>query len=75
MQGWFRLYTTRNYLEANIIKGMLEENNIQAIILNMQDSSYLVFGEIELYVPMHLKDIALHLLDNALFNWVVVLQL
>ena len=68
MEGWFKLYTTRNYLEANIIKGMLEENNIQAIILNMQDSSYLVFGEIELYVPMHLKDIALHLLDNALFN-------
>jgi hypothetical protein len=68
MQGWFRLYTTQNYVEANIIKGMLEENNIQAIILNMQDSSYLVFGEIELYVPMHLKDIALRLLDNALFN-------
>jgi hypothetical protein len=68
MQGWFRLYTTQNYVEANIIKGMLEENNIQAIILNMQDSSYLVFGEIELYVPTHLKDIALHLLDNALFN-------
>ena len=68
MQGWFKLYSTKNYLEANIIKGMLEENNIQAIILNMQDSSYLVFGDIEIYVPLHLKDVAGHLLDNALFN-------
>ena len=29
MKDWFKLYTTRNYAEANIIKGMLEENNIE----------------------------------------------
>ena len=68
MEDWFKLYSTKNYLEANIIKGMLEENNIQTIILNKQDSSYLAFGEIELYVPMHFKDIAQQLLNNALFN-------
>ena len=68
MQGWVKLYSTKNYLEANIIKGKLEENNIQAVILNRQDSSYLVIGELEIYVPVYLKDIALHLLNNALFN-------
>jgi hypothetical protein len=68
MQDWFKLYSTKDYLEANIIKGKLEENNIQAVILNRQDSSYLVFGEIEIYVPLHLKDIALHLINNALLN-------
>lgn len=68
MQGWFKLYSTRNYLEASIIKGKLEENDIRAVILNRQDSSYLAFGDIEIYVPVHLKDIALHLLNNALLN-------
>ena len=68
MQGWFKLYSTKNYPEANIVKGKLEENNIPAVILNLQDSSYLAFGDIEIYVPLHLKDIALHLLTNALFN-------
>ena len=68
MEGWFKLYSTKNYLEANMIKGLLEENNIKTIILNMQDSSYLVFGEIELYVPVFFKDIAQHLLNNALSN-------
>ena len=68
MNGWFKVYTTKNYAEASIVKGMLEENNIQTIILNKQDSSYLVFGEIELYVPMHLKDVAVHLIDTGLFN-------
>jgi len=68
MQGWFMLYSTKNYLEANIIKGKLEENNIRAVILNRQDTSYISIGEIELYVPAHLKDIAVHLIDNTLSN-------
>jgi len=68
MQGWFMLYSTKNYLEANIIKGKLEENNIRTVILNKQDTNYVSIGEIELYVPAHLKDIAVHLIDNTLFN-------
>ena len=68
MEGWFKLYTTKNFAEANIVKGMLEENNITAIILNKLDSSYLAFGDIELYVPLHLKDVAVHLLNNAFSN-------
>ena len=68
MKGWFKLYSTRNYAEANIIKGMLEENNISVIILNKLDSSYVNFGDIELYVPDHLKDLAKNLLDQSLTN-------
>lgn len=68
MQGWFKLYSTGNYLEANIIKGKLEENNIQAVILNRQDSNYIVVGELEVYVPQHFKELAQRLLHNALLN-------
>jgi hypothetical protein len=68
MIDWFKLYITRNYAEAAIIKGMLEENNVPVFILNKQDSSYLAFGEIELYVPSHLMDIAKQLLDKSLHN-------
>ena len=67
MESWYKIYTTESYAEANIIKGMLEENNIKAIVLNKQDSSYL-FGEIELYVSVHFKDVAIHLVNNILFN-------
>jgi hypothetical protein len=37
-------------------------------VLNKQDSSYLNFGDIEILVPMGLKDIAQSLLDKALLN-------
>ncbi len=68
MHKWFLLYVTRNLLEASIVKGMLKENSVPVIILNKQDSSYLNFGDIELYVPIHLKDIAKQLLDKGLVN-------
>lgn len=65
---WFKLYATRNYVEADIIKGMLEENNVQVFVLNKMDSSYLNFGDIEIYVPENLKQTAKQLLDNTLSN-------
>lgn len=68
MNSWFKLYSTRNYAEASIIKGMLEENSIEVIIMNKLDSSYLSFGDIEVYVPTHKKEIAQQLLNSALLN-------
>ncbi len=67
-QKWHLLYATRNLPEATIIKGMLEENSVPVMIVNKQDSSYLNFGDIELYVPVLLKDIAKHLVDQGLMN-------
>jgi hypothetical protein len=68
MKKWYLLYSTASLPHASIIKGMLEENNVPVIIINRQDSSYLNFGEIEVYVPLLLKDVAKHLLDQALLN-------
>jgi hypothetical protein len=67
-QKWYLLFSTRNLPEASIIKGMLEENSVPVLLVNKQDSSYLNFGDIELYVPMLLKDIAKHLVDKGLLN-------
>ena len=45
-----KLLSTENPNKAEIIKQMLQENNIKVVLLNKQDSSYLMFGDIELYV-------------------------
>ena len=68
MTDWFKLYGTNNHAEASIIKGMLEENNVPVFIMNKQDSSYLNFGEVEVYVPHNLKEIAQSLLNKTLMN-------
>ena len=45
-----KLLSTSNPNKAEITKQMLEENNIKVVLLNKQDSSYLMFGPIELHV-------------------------
>ncbi|MCA6451393.1 MAG: DUF2007 domain-containing protein [Chitinophagaceae bacterium] len=68
MQTWQKIYATRNPAEASIIQGMLEENNIAVQVMNKQDSSYLNFGDIELYVPVHLAETARQLVARNLLN-------
>ena len=68
MNKWTLLYKTESFTKANIVKGMLEENHVPVSLMNRQDSSYLNFGEIELYVPTHLMELAKNLLGQAMMN-------
>ncbi len=68
MQSWQKIFATRNPAEASIIQGMLEENNVPVQIMNKQDSSYLNFGDIELFVPVHLAETAKQLVAANLLN-------
>lgn len=66
--NWHLIYTTKMSTSAAIVQGKLQENDIPVKMLNRQDSMYLVFGEIELYVPVHLKDLAANVLNETLKN-------
>ena len=59
-----KIYSSNNSNQALIIKQMLEENGINVVLLNKQDSSYLMFGPIELYVNKNEIDKAKKLLKN-----------
>jgi hypothetical protein len=68
MEPWQKIFSTRNPAEASIIQGMLEENHVPVQVMNKQDSSYLNFGDIELYVPGHLSETAKQLIGKDLLN-------
>jgi hypothetical protein len=68
MHQWLKIFSTNKYPQASIVQGLLEENHIPVQVLNKQDSSYQSFGEIELYVPFHLKEVAIGLMDDVLRN-------
>jgi len=59
-----KLFSTENPNKAEIIKQMLEENDINVVLLNKQDSSYNMFGSIELYVEDENIDSAKHLITK-----------
>jgi len=49
-KGWVQVYTTDKMFQAEILKQVLADHDIEAVIMNKMDSSYRAFGEIELYV-------------------------
>jgi hypothetical protein len=51
-KDWVKIYYTNQLFRAEIVKGMLEENGINVVLVNRQDSSYLVAlpGMVELFV-------------------------
>ena len=68
MQQWKKIFSTRNYAEASIIQGLLEENEIPVQVLNKQDSSYVNFGDIEIYVPDLLIETAKQIINKTILN-------
>ncbi|TAD98909.1 MAG: hypothetical protein EAZ97_10150 [Bacteroidetes bacterium] len=61
---WEKVFTSAMNHQAEIVKGVLEEHGIQAIIINKQASSYNNFGCFEILVnPYQIID-ALTVLEN-----------
>ena len=59
-----KILSTNNPNKAEITKQMLEENNINVVLLNKQDSSYNMFGTIELFVTENQEDKATAILKE-----------
>ena len=64
-KNWINIFSSANPIEVEIVKQMLDENNITAVILNKQDSSYNLFGSIDLYVKEENRTIALQLINET----------
>jgi type III secretory pathway lipoprotein EscJ len=61
-KNWVRIYKSTNFYQSEIVKQMLLQNEIEAVLMNKQDSSYLNFGNIEVYVHQADFDRAIELL-------------
>jgi hypothetical protein len=49
-KNWIKIFTSTNYYQAEIVKQVLVENNIDSVLLNKKDSSHGTFGHIEVYI-------------------------
>ncbi len=49
-KGWIKVFSTSDQYLVSIAKDLLENSGIESVILNQKDSSYVMWGEAELYV-------------------------
>ena len=61
-KNWIKIYKSTNFYQSEIVKQMLLQHNITAVLLNKQDSSYRSFGNVEVYVHQEDFDHAIELL-------------
>lgn len=61
--NWTCVYKTKKKHKAIICQGILEENEIKCVIVDKQDSSYLI-GEAEVYVENNSVEKALEIIRN-----------
>ncbi|MCD0487288.1 DUF2007 domain-containing protein [Pedobacter sp. MC2016-14] len=63
--NWVKVFTTEDPLTAEIIKQGLIAEEIPAVVLNKQDSSYKVFGLLDIMVHAdHVEKANAYILEN-----------
>jgi hypothetical protein len=66
MNDWRNIYSTDSEIRATLVRGVLEDREIPAIVINKRDSQYNDFGELEVYVHQENVLIALKIIKNEL---------
>jgi hypothetical protein len=63
-KDWKQVFLSAQLYQAEIAKDLLENNGINAIIMNQKDSSYTSFGNIEVFVNEKDEEKALEILKE-----------
>ncbi len=64
-KNWVKIYSCTTQFNAEMLKGLLAENDIDCVLINKRDSSYGTFGEIELYTHRDEAMKALHVIKST----------
>ncbi len=62
-EDFIKVYSAGKLYDAELVKGMLFENGIEATIINKRDTEFLV-GEVELYVSKKDSEKAVEIINQ-----------
>ena len=60
MENWIKVFEDQNQIRAEIVKGVLEEKGVPAVVLNKKETVYQLLGTYQVLVP---NDQAIHALQ------------
>ncbi len=62
---WEKVYSALSLQQVEIMRIMLGQNDIPAVVVNKQDSMYVMLGEVELHVQQDNVMRAINLIEKA----------
>ena len=66
MENWIKVFESPMQVRAEIVKGVLEEHQIQAVVLNKKETVYQIFGMHEVLVQKEDVIAANNLIQNEI---------
>ncbi len=66
MGNWKKVFETGSPVRAEIVKGVLEGFEIEAVVLNKKDSIYQIHGQYEVMVPKEAASKAVNIIENEI---------
>jgi hypothetical protein len=66
MDNWIKVFEDQNHIRAEIVKAVLEENGIPAVVMNKKETVYNVFGAYEVMVGRADGMAAMQLIQNEI---------
>lgn len=66
MENWNKVFETPMQVRAEIVKGVLEEHQIPAVVLNKKETVYQIFGYYEVHVQHENMMAANNLIQNEI---------
>lgn len=66
MTKWQKVYEVSSPVRAEIVKGVLEQNEIIALIINKKESAYQIHGYYEVMVPNDQVFRAVNIIKNEI---------
>lgn len=63
MNDWIAVFETSQLYQAEMVKDILADNGVEAVVLNQQDSSY-KFGDIHVMVREEVKEQAVEIIKS-----------
>lgn len=63
--NWIPIFETDQIYRAEIIKGLLCDNGVEAIIFNQKDSSYTMLGTVKVMIDGKDKEKAAEIIKSA----------
>lgn len=65
-KNWVKIYTSNDFYKAEIVRQVLIDHEIEAVMMNKQDTSY-KFGEVQVHIPnIHFEEALEIILKNDL---------
>ena len=64
MSKWSKVYESKKPYRSEIVKDILEQNGIKAIVMDRKDSAYDIFGQLEVHVKAEEVLTALRIIED-----------